>query len=589
MPFTSSTELLDWLSQNLLLNTDQVQQLRTWIGQNPGQGGAAELHAFCKEMLRRDWLTPFQINTILKDHADTLVLGANRLYSRLGEGAMGQVYKAWNVRLGRMVAVKMLHPDHTLSPKAMDRFRREMQTAAALDNPNIVLIRDADEANHVPYLVMDFFDGVDLAKKTRQEGPQPLTQAVDWIRQAALGLQHAFERGVVHRDIKPSNLLLVKTADGRAIVKILDFGLAKFERESTDQQPLTQAGRLIGTVDFIAPEQAIDAHNADVRADIYSLGCTLFYLLTGKPPFAGKDHLEKLSVRLQGDPPHIADIRRDVPAGLDAIIFKMMAREPGDRYQLPQEAAAALAPFTGQTPLAMPVGARAPLAAPVIEAVPSRTAAAVVEVDENPFGEPAFGAYEGAADETEFHAEPAASPSRRRHAEELDDEPAPSRKPLLFGIIGLVTLLAAIGVALFFFWPRSTVVEPALGTMTLRLDSPPGREWGWKEQNRKRSIIVKVVRRDFSGPVNVSVDNCPEWLQAAPFTIPPAKNEGEFKAMVKSDAPAGPFTMKIVATAANAQPASVDYEMEIVPLVLPKIKDPPRPMPDEKKDESNPR
>src|SRR5439155_5853205 len=208
------------------------------------------------------------------------------------------VFKAWNTRLGRTVAVKTIHKEHVFNQKALERFRREVRTAGRLSHPNIMLAWDADEVNGRPYLVMEFIEGEDLWQRVKRLGPLPVAEAVEFARQAALGLQHASERGVVHRDIKPGNLMLVSdgamsgAAGGSGIptthhspltthqIKILDFGLARLDSETYQPGRLTYAGYVIGTVDYIAPEQACDAHTADIRADIYGLGCTLFYMLT---------------------------------------------------------------------------------------------------------------------------------------------------------------------------------------------------------------------------------------------------------------------------------------------------------------------
>lgn len=574
MPFSTSTELLTWLSDNLFLNPQQVDELRPGVATNP------DLHAFCKELLRRSWLTPYQVNQLLKNNGDGLVVGANRIHSRLGEGAMGQVLRAWNVRLGRMVAVKMLHADHSLSGKAMDRFRREMQTAAALVHPNIVLLRDADEANNVPYLVMDYFDSIDLSRKMREEGPQPIKQAVEYVRQAAVGLQHAFELGVVHRDIKPSNMLLVKGADGAPVVKILDFGLAKFEREADGQQPLTQAGRLIGTVDYIAPEQALDAHNADIRADIYSLGCTLYYFLTGKAPFPGNDHLEKLSARIQGTPPRVRQIRADVPQALEDVLLKMMARDPAQRFQTPLEVVNALTPFTRDVPAAAPVAAPVaavlqpgvaaivaqPVAgkAPLAVAVPTAQPQAVALEESGP--QFTFTNTNGSFSDGSEHVDTmsdVASPTRKRTPSDDFENETTGRgisKPLLFSIAGVILVLL-ISTIVFVFW-RPEKIEPAiLGTMSIQLDSPPDRVWAHGE---RKPVIVKISRQKFNGPVTVGVEACPKWLECQPIKIAPNKVDGELRFIVKYGDFEGPASVRIVANSPESQPASVGYDMDVV-------------------------
>ena len=201
---------------------------------------------------------------------------------------MGQVFKARNWKLGRIVALKLIRKERLDSPDAIRRFQREVRAAAALSHPNIVLAYDADQIGGTHLLVMECIEGAsDLAKLVKKNGPLPVAQACEYIRQAALGLQHAFERGLVHRDIKPANLLL--TADGKT-VKILDMGLARLDQKAGDGEAsstMTQEGAVMGTPDYIAPEQAMESHTVDIRADLYSLGCTFYYLLTAKVPFPG--------------------------------------------------------------------------------------------------------------------------------------------------------------------------------------------------------------------------------------------------------------------------------------------------------------
>lgn len=576
MPFSSSSEMLAWLGDHLLVNSQQTADLIAW------GAGSADLHSFCKELLRRGWLTPYQVSQLLKHDGETLIVGANRLIERLGEGAMGQVFRAWNVRLGRMVAVKMLHVDHALSAKAMERFRREMQTAAALVHPNIVLLRDADEINNIPYLVMDYYDAPDLSRKMKQEGPPPLPIAVDWIRQAAAGLQHAFERGVVHRDVKPSNLLLVKVGENSYVIKILDFGLAKFEREEgNEQKPLTQAGRLIGTVDFVAPEQAVDARQADIRADIYSLGCTLFYFLTGKAPFAGADHLAKLSARIEGQPPRLNQFLPSAPPGLEDVLLKMLARDPANRYQTPQEVVAALTPFC--QPVAAPV-AQAKVAVPIIPALPPKAEPSPVALaamfDAAPFtiGE-AANADVAVEDSLPFGNanvfEQAESPAPlakplRPPAEEEEPAPASSLRPIIIGLLAFLVLALGGGGTAYVIMtkkpvPNAVIPNEAKGTMALSFDSPPANPW---PMGVRRPIIVKVKRENFTGPVTVAIDPEPDWLVINPpkIVIKATADVEEFRLTVRYQTEVGPKSIRFVATSPDSQPATIEYQMDVTAL-----------------------
>jgi hypothetical protein len=289
-----------------------------------------------------------------------------RILELLGAGGMGAVYRAEHRRMERHVALKVMSADLMDRPEMVERFHREVKAAALLNHPNIVTAYDADQAGDAHFLIMEFVEGISLAQKVQQEGPLPVTQACACIRQAALGLQHAHERGMVHRDIKPHNLMLTPTGQ----VKILDFGLARFVREtaSVRAEPasatgettgqtasgaasaLTQTGTLMGTADFIAPEQATDPSRAGVRADIYSLGCTLYYLLAGHAPFPEGTALDKLTGHCERAPKPLANLRRDIPPALARVVERMMAKEPTQRYQTPAEAAEALAPFLPQTP-----------------------------------------------------------------------------------------------------------------------------------------------------------------------------------------------------------------------------------------------
>jgi serine/threonine protein kinase len=213
-----------------------------------------------------------------------------------------------------------------------------------LSHPNIVKAFDVEQAHGRHYYAMEYVHGTDLAKLLKLSGPLPVGQAADFTRQAALGLQHAHKRGLVHRDIKPANLMLV---DGGQVIKILDLGLARLPagEQQGPGEGLTQDGSIIGTPDYQAPEQAKNPRSADIRADIYSLGCTFYFLLTGEPPFSGNSVLEKVLNHQRKDAPPITDVRKDVPGELCRVVQKMMAKQPADRYQTPVEVALALASF----------------------------------------------------------------------------------------------------------------------------------------------------------------------------------------------------------------------------------------------------
>jgi tRNA A-37 threonylcarbamoyl transferase component Bud32/tetratricopeptide (TPR) repeat protein len=269
-----------------------------------------------------------------------------RVLRLLGRGGMGTVYLAEHRHMGRLVALKVIKPSLLEDSVAVRRFRQEVRTVARLWHPNIVQADDADQAGGLHFLVMEYLEGQSLHEYLQAHGPLPAAEACDDARQAALGLQHAHERGLTHRDVKPHNLL--RTPAGQ--IKILDFGLAGVvgEREAPSAA-LTGAGTTIGTADYMAPEQARDSHAADIRADIYALGCTLYHLLAGRPPFPGPGTpVEKILRHVTDEPTPLRQLRADLPADLDAVVARMMAKDPADRYQTPAEVAAALAAVCSQ-------------------------------------------------------------------------------------------------------------------------------------------------------------------------------------------------------------------------------------------------
>jgi serine/threonine protein kinase len=265
-----------------------------------------------------------------------------RFVRELGRGGMGIVYEAEQILMDRKVAIKVINSSLLDHPEALARFLGEVKASARLDHPNIVRAYDADRVDKLHLLVMEFVDGLSLAElvQLRQE-PLPVSFACHFIRQAAKGLHHAFERGMVHRDIKPGNLMV--TPRGR--LKILDFGLARWHSEKGKGRGLTGLHAFMGTPEYVSPEQATDARTADIRADIYSLGCTLYFLLTGQPPFVADTELKVLLAQIEKEPPKLHELRPDVPVELSALAAKLLAKDPARRCQQPLEVAEALKPF----------------------------------------------------------------------------------------------------------------------------------------------------------------------------------------------------------------------------------------------------
>jgi serine/threonine protein kinase/WD40 repeat protein len=313
-----------------------------------------------QSLVERGFITPWQAEMLLKGKK-AFFLGNYKLLDCIGSGATAGVFKALQGELCRIVAIKLLTAGLMGNRGAVARFRQEMQAVAALDDPHIVTAYDAGRTKGVYYLVMEFIEGRDLGYLIREHGRLPIGLACEFIRQAAKGLQHAHEKGLVHRDIKPTNLLVTRDAEsGRPLVKILDLGLARFVSETCAAEAaasgvlsadgsLTQIGQFLGTPDYISPEQARDTRSADIRSDIFSLGCTLLRLLTGELPFLGETVVEKLEAREKHAAVRAKAIRSDVPLELDAIVARMLARDPDDRYQTPSEVAQALAPFATRT------------------------------------------------------------------------------------------------------------------------------------------------------------------------------------------------------------------------------------------------
>jgi hypothetical protein len=261
---------------------------------------------------------------------------------------MGAVYLAEHRHMQRQVALKVISPDLVGNAAAVQRFRQEVTAAARLGpHPNVVTVFDADHVGDVHFLVMEYLEGQNLADLLRQTGTLPIPQACDYVRQAALGLQHAALQGMVHRDVKPHNLLLTDQGE----VKVLDFGLARLARgpENAPGQ-LTQSGVLMGTADYMAPEQANDSRSVDSRADVYSLGCTFYQLLAGRVPFPGGGPVDKIIKHAVEAPTPLAELRPEVSTGVVQLVQKMMGKAPESRPQTPGEVAAALAPGAGPAP-----------------------------------------------------------------------------------------------------------------------------------------------------------------------------------------------------------------------------------------------
>jgi serine/threonine protein kinase len=286
-------------------------------------------------------LTDFQLDAITQGRAAELRIGNYDVLDRLGAGGMGTVFKARHRRMKRIVALKVLSGEFCKDEHFIQRFQREVETIARLGHPNVVMAYDADEAEIGHFLVMEYVDGKDLIAFVETNHPVGIAPAVDCIVQAARGLGFAHAQGIIHRDIKPGNLL----RDSNGVVKVTDLGLARLnagDAVSSAASGLTQAGGVLGTVDYMAPEQAVDSTTVDLRADVYSLGATLHFLLTGRPPYSGKSAMQVLLKHRDSPIPSLRDERPDVPPELDDVFKRMMAKREDDRYASMAEVIAAL-------------------------------------------------------------------------------------------------------------------------------------------------------------------------------------------------------------------------------------------------------
>jgi serine/threonine protein kinase len=330
----------------------------------------AEPNKLASLMVRDGLLTHFQAENLMLGKWRRFNIGKYKVLERLGSGGMGSVYLCEHKLMRRRVAVKVLPTAKAEDPSSLERFYREARAVAALDHPNIVRAYDIDQDENLHFLVMEYVDGASFQEVIKRAGPLDVNRACHYVRQAAHGLQHAHESaGLVHRDIKPGNILV----DRNGVVKILDMGLARFFHDEEDILTKKYDENVLGTADYLAPEQALDSHGVDIRADIYSLGATFYFCLTGRTPFSEGTVAQKLIWHQTRQPKSIRSIRPEVPEGVAAIVEKMMAKEASQRYQTPQEVMDALVPWV-QTPIAPPPAEEMPRLCPAaMGATPSES------------------------------------------------------------------------------------------------------------------------------------------------------------------------------------------------------------------------
>ncbi|MFM9964224.1 MAG: serine/threonine-protein kinase [Planctomycetaceae bacterium] len=333
---TKIREFFELLKKSNLLSQQQLLAAREAVKD------FTEARGLAKWLLKRDWVTSWQAQQLLNGH-HRLFLGKYKLLDVIGTGGMGAVFKAEQCSVKRIVALKVMARELVRDEKAVSRFLREIQSVAALSHPNIVACIDADCIGDRYFLVMDYVEGRDLKAWLKKYGALPVSWSCEVIRQVALGLQQAHELGMVHRDIKPANIMVtVNPQTGEPHAKIMDFGLSKLVSETEADGHSTQTGVIMGSPDYIAPEQARNAKESDIRADLFGLGCTLFQLLTGQLPFPGGTIMEKLMARATAVAPPVSSLRADVPAAVNEIVARMLRLDPNERFQTPAELAAKL-------------------------------------------------------------------------------------------------------------------------------------------------------------------------------------------------------------------------------------------------------
>ena len=343
----SVTEFLDLVQKSGVADEKRVDAYMTRLRGNntvPPEPGK-----LAGRMVVDGILTQFQAEHLMKGKWRRFTIGKYKILEQLGSGGMGTVYLCEHKLMRCMRAIKILPAAKAQDEAALGRFYREARAVAAIDHPNIVHAYDIDQDDALHFLVMEYVDGASLQEIVKKSGPLDVLRACHYIRQSAIGLDHAFRAGLVHRDIKPGNILVSR--DG--VVKILDMGLARFFNDDDDILTKKFDENVLGTADYLAPEQAIDSHEVDTRADIYSLGATFYYLLTGKTPFGEGTVAQKLLWHQSRQPKSARELRPEIPAALEAVIVKMMAKDPANRYTVPAEVAEALAPFT-QKPIGQP-------------------------------------------------------------------------------------------------------------------------------------------------------------------------------------------------------------------------------------------
>ncbi len=474
-PAATVREYCTLLAKSKLLPPEEVEsQYRQWKEERPGSDERVD--SFRRFLVVRKCLTEYQAALVQRGRADGFFLGEYKILDRIGKGQMGGVYKAVH-NFGQLVALKILPASRAKNTHTLGRFQREARLLTQLDHPNVVRAFQVGEGSGVHYIAMEFLEGETLHEVLDRRKRLPWAEAVRLVRQMLDGLQHLHERRMVHRDLKPANVMLLPaSAKGEpdttweATVKILDVGLGRelFDDEAPEAQietQLTREGSVLGTPDYLAPEQAKDARSADIRADIYSVGCVLYHCITGRTPFPETNIMAQMLRHATEAPAPLSASAPDLPAGFQQAFDRFMAKSPDDRYQTPAEAAEALKPFTAaagapvapsklvpaykdwlesESQMEMPkavleqTAVRPTPASPKPAALPAKAGASSKPAAVKPGSAPrrADGRDHAAADEGRTRAAPAPAPVRPPPVEEVEvnvelvAEPEPLPLPL---------------------------------------------------------------------------------------------------------------------------------------------------------------
>jgi serine/threonine-protein kinase len=362
MSASPTAGFVEALRQSQILSAGQWEEFARDV-----QPRFADLRPLARQLMERDWLTPFQVNQLILGRGANLVLGPYVLHERLGAGVMGQVYKAQHRRMNRLVALKIIREELLVQPDAVQRFYQEIEAVSQLTHPNIVYAYDAGPIGRTHFFASEFVQGMDLDRLVARSGALPAGVACAYVLQTARGLQHAFERGVLHYDLKPSSLTLVRRtalsyqaesesgrslaaeATGGCLVKVRNIGfnllLPTCKQNDTPLPAALLPEEALGAPDYVAPERILNPYRTDVRGTLYSLGCIFYFLLTGGAPFAGGSRADKLRRHQFEEPMPIELVCTDVPGAIIAVVRRLMAKRPEERFATPGEVAAVLAPF----------------------------------------------------------------------------------------------------------------------------------------------------------------------------------------------------------------------------------------------------